>query len=84
MSIIEVNGVNHQPLVVDSIEIFPAQSYSFVLTANKAVSNYWIRSQPTQPGMYWGFVNGTNSAILRYLGASGRTNHTLRNSVAAG
>ncbi|KAJ6555361.1 laccase [Mycena vulgaris] len=69
MSIIEVDGVNHQPLVVDSIEIFPGQRYSFVLTANNPVSNYWIRSQPTQPGMYQDFVNGTNSAILRYLGA---------------
>jgi hypothetical protein len=49
------------------------QRYSFVLTANQAVSNYWIRARPISPGliqgMYQGFVNGTNSAILRYSGA---------------
>ncbi|KAJ7450358.1 laccase [Mycena latifolia] len=69
MSIIEVDGVNHQPLTVDSIELFAGQRYSVVLTANQPVSNYWIRSQPTQQGQYQGFANGTNSAILRYAGA---------------
>ncbi|KAJ6566436.1 laccase [Mycena capillaripes] len=69
MTIIEVDGVNHQPLVVDALEIFAGQRYSFVLTANQRVSNYWIRSQPTQQGQYQGFANGTNSAILRYAGA---------------
>ncbi|KAJ7142656.1 laccase [Mycena epipterygia] len=69
MTIIEVDGVNHQPLVVDSIEIFAGQRYSFVLTANQPVSNYWMRAQPTLQGQYQGFVNGTNSAILRYAGA---------------
>ncbi|KAJ7635343.1 multicopper oxidase, partial [Roridomyces roridus] len=39
MKIIEVDGVNHQPLVVDSIEIFPAQRYSFILHADRKISN---------------------------------------------
>ncbi|KAJ7728916.1 yellow laccase [Mycena metata] len=65
MTIIEVDGVNHQPLTVDSIQIFAAQRYSFVLTANAKVDNYWVRAQP----MNQGFVNATNSAILRYVGA---------------
>ncbi|KAJ7646284.1 laccase [Mycena polygramma] len=69
MTIIEVDGVNHQPLTVDSIQIFAGQRYSFVLTANQPVSNYWIRAQPTLAGSNQGFVNGTNSAILRYAGA---------------
>ncbi|KAF7368336.1 Laccase I [Mycena venus] len=69
MTIIEVDGVNHQPLTVDSIQIFAGQRYSFVLTANQPVSNYWIRAQPTLPGSNQGFVNATNSAILRYVGA---------------
>ncbi|KAJ7235142.1 Lac2 protein [Mycena haematopus] len=69
MTIIEVDGGNHQPLTVDSIQIFAGQRYSFVLNANKPVANYWIRAQPTLAGSNQGFVNATNSAILRYSGA---------------
>ncbi|KAF7358933.1 Laccase 4 [Mycena sanguinolenta] len=68
MDLIEVDGVNHQKLTVDSIQIFAGQRYSFVLNANKPVGNYWIRAQPNL-GTNLGFVNGTNSAILRYSGA---------------
>jgi FtsP/CotA-like multicopper oxidase with cupredoxin domain len=32
MTIIEVDGANHQPLVVDSIQIFVAQRYSFIVS----------------------------------------------------
>ncbi|KAJ7673360.1 laccase 2 precursor [Mycena rosella] len=46
------------------------QRYSFVLTATQIVGNYWIRALPNQDGVNVGsFVNGTNSAILRYAGA---------------
>ncbi|KAF7296307.1 Laccase I [Mycena chlorophos] len=71
MTIIEVEGVNSQPLTVDSIQIFAGQRYSFVLTANQPIGNYWMRAQPTLalPGVNMGFANGTNSAILRYVGA---------------
>ncbi|KAJ7254816.1 yellow laccase [Mycena rebaudengoi] len=69
MTIIEVDGVNHKQLTVDSIQIFAGQRYSFVLTANKKVDNYWVRAQPTLLGTNQGFVNATNSAILRYVGA---------------
>ncbi|KAJ7153972.1 laccase [Mycena crocata] len=69
MTIIEVDGVNHEPLMVDSIDIHAGQRYSFVLTADQAVSNYWARARPTLFGMYQGLENGTNSAILRYTGA---------------
>ena len=31
LTVIEVDGVNHQPLVVDEIQIFPGQRYSFVV-----------------------------------------------------
>ncbi|KAF7364191.1 Laccase I [Mycena sanguinolenta] len=67
MSIIEVDGVAHQPLTVDSIQIFAGQRYSFVLTANQKVDNYWVRAVPEIAGSNQGFVNGT--AILRYAGA---------------
>ncbi|KAJ7892586.1 laccase [Mycena olivaceomarginata] len=67
MTIIEVDGVNHQQLTVDSIQIFAGQRYSFILNATQPVSNYWVRAQPSSGNQ--GFVNGTNSAILRYVGA---------------
>ncbi|KAJ6513666.1 yellow laccase [Mycena vitilis] len=66
-TIIEVDSVNHLPLTVDSIQIFAGQRYSFVLTANKPVGNYWIRTVAN--GGVAGFDNGINSAILRYVGA---------------
>jgi iron transport multicopper oxidase len=52
--------------------ITAGQRYSFVLTANKLVSNYWIRAQPTLLKSNQGFINATNSAILRYVGAPKR------------
>jgi iron transport multicopper oxidase len=64
-TIIEVDGVNVEPLVVDSIHIFTGQRYSIVLTANQTVDNYWIRAQPADTLD----VNGINMAILRYAGA---------------
>ncbi|KAJ7730019.1 laccase [Mycena maculata] len=67
MTIIEVDGVSHQPLTVDSLQIFAAQRYSFVLTANQAVDNYWVRANPSLGNP--GFDGGINSAILRYVGA---------------
>ncbi|KAH9931998.1 laccase [Epithele typhae] len=67
MTIIEVEGVSSQPHTVDSLQIFTAQRYSFVLTADQPVDNYLIRAVSNQ-GPY-GFANGTNSAILRYRGA---------------
>ena len=32
MTIIEVDGVNHEPLPVDSLQIFTAQRYSFIVS----------------------------------------------------
>ncbi|KAF8994966.1 laccase [Cyathus striatus] len=68
LTIIEVDGINVQPLVVDSLQIFAAQRYSFVLNANQDVDNYWIRANPSAPTPQ-GFLGGINSAILRYAGA---------------
>jgi len=62
-----VDAVNVQPLVVDSIQIFSGQRYSFILNTNQPVSNYWVRAHPNVGPQ--GFKNGVNSAILRYLGA---------------
>ncbi|KAH9479110.1 fatty-acyl coenzyme A oxidase [Psilocybe cubensis] len=69
MTIIEVDGVNVKPLVVDSIQIFAGQRYSFVLNATQAQGgNYWIRAKPNLANSI-GFDGGLNSAILRYSGS---------------
>lgn len=64
-TVIEVDGISVQPLTVDSIQIFAGQRYSFVLTANQPIANYWIRANPNIGST--GFVGGLNSAILRYV-----------------
>ncbi|KAF8880224.1 Cupredoxin [Gymnopilus junonius] len=66
-TIIEVDSVNVEPLVVDSIQIFAGQRYSFILETNQTVSNYWVRAMPNAGSVT--FDGGINSAILRYFGA---------------
>ncbi|KAM5539727.1 hypothetical protein V8D89_006540 [Ganoderma adspersum] len=68
MTVIEADAVNHKPLTADSIQIFAGQRYSFVLVADQAVNNYWIRALPS--GGTTTFDGGINSAILRYDGAA--------------
>ncbi|KII87346.1 hypothetical protein PLICRDRAFT_113151 [Plicaturopsis crispa FD-325 SS-3] len=68
MTVIEVDGVNIDPIVVDEIQIFAGQRYSFVLDASADVDNYWIRANPNLGST--GFDGGINSAILRYSGAN--------------
>ncbi len=67
-TVIEVDGQNIQPLVVDSIQIFAGQRYSFILVANQQPTNYWVRALPNVGGPS-GFTSGVNSAILRYVTA---------------
>jgi iron transport multicopper oxidase len=74
-TIIEVDGNNVEPLVVDSIHIFTGQRYSIVLDANKTVDNYWIRAQPVDTTV----VDGINMAILRYSGAPSAEPRTTSN-----
>ncbi|KAF5374015.1 hypothetical protein D9615_009927 [Tricholomella constricta] len=65
MTIIKVDGVNVEPLTVDSIQILAGQRYSFVLKANQPIGNYWVRAEPNVGTT--GFAGGVNSAVLRYL-----------------
>ncbi|VDC03558.1 unnamed protein product [Peniophora sp. CBMAI 1063] len=72
MTVIEADGGSLEPLLVDSIQIFAGQRYSFVLNANQPIDNYWIRSLPNSSSENFNnenFTNGLNSAILRYKGA---------------
>ncbi|KAI0714960.1 laccase [Earliella scabrosa] len=68
MTVIEADSINTEPLTVDSIQIFAAQRYSFVLTADQSIDNYWVRANPNLGTR--GFAGGINSAILRYAGAA--------------
>ncbi|KAJ3918334.1 laccase [Lentinula edodes] len=69
LTIIEVDGINTLPHTVNFIEIYPAQRYSFVLNANRPISNYRIRALSNTGVGAHNFTNGVNSAILRYVGA---------------
>ncbi|KAF8895919.1 laccase lcc5 [Mucidula mucida] len=68
MTVIEVDSVNHEPYVVDQIQIFAGQRYSFILTADQPEDNYWIQANPSLGTT--GFDDGINSAILRYSNAA--------------
>lgn len=68
LTIIEADGENTQPLLVDSLEIFAGQRYSVVFAANQAVGNYWLRANPNARGLP-GFDGQRNLAILRYARA---------------
>ncbi|KAF8479910.1 laccase 17 [Gautieria morchelliformis] len=66
MTVIEADGIAHQPYVVDSIPILPGQRYSvIVINANQAIDNYWISAKMSDinPGF-----NGTSPtfAVLHY------------------
>ncbi|KAF4610243.1 hypothetical protein D9613_010326 [Agrocybe pediades] len=67
MTIIEVDSNNVTPVVVDSLQIFAGQRYSFILSTDQTVDNYWIRANPSTGTT--GFDGGLNSGILRYSGA---------------
>lgn len=71
LQVIEADGQSVRPVTVGSLQIFPAQRYSFVLHANQPVGNYWIRSSPTPAiaNAQGAFAGGINSGILRYQGA---------------
>ena len=61
----DVTPSRHLPLlqVVNSIQL--VSNYSFLLTANQSISNYWFRANPNV-----GFDGGLNSAILGYIGCT--------------
>jgi iron transport multicopper oxidase len=74
LTVIEVDGVNHQPLTTTSLSISAGQRYSVILNANQRIANYWIAypsrflggtTTPSNPK-----YNGTEAyGILCYQGA---------------
>ncbi|KAJ3994728.1 laccase [Lentinula boryana] len=71
LTIIEVDGVNTQPLTVNYIQLYAAQRYSIVLHANQKPDVYRVRALPTSGVGAANFTNSVNSGILRYKTAPG-------------
>ncbi|KAE9403929.1 laccase [Gymnopus androsaceus JB14] len=69
MLVIEADGIEHDPVPADGFQILVAQRYSFVLTANQSIDNYWIKVNDVAGAAKQFFDGGINSAILRYVGA---------------
>ncbi|XP_072045772.1 hephaestin-like protein [Amphiura filiformis] len=66
LTVIASDGVPIKPVVVDQIGLSSGERYDFVLTADKAVANYWFRLYTTDP-----FCSVKEEfAVLRYEGSS--------------
>ncbi|KAF9449616.1 multicopper oxidase [Macrolepiota fuliginosa MF-IS2] len=72
MTFIEADGIEHDPVEVQNVDIYAAQRVSVVLNANQPVGNYWIRAPPTggSPAGNPNFNPSLALAILRYKGAA--------------
>ncbi|KAH9963968.1 laccase [Lactifluus volemus] len=70
MTVIEVEGTNVEPLLVDSLQIFVGQRYSVVICADQPIDNYWLRANPvTAGGGNSGFNDSINVGVFHYIGA---------------
>lgn len=76
LTVIEVDGEYVQPMVVNSIQIYAGQRYSFILEANQPPDNYWLHANPD--------AGGNATAILRYTGSPSINpkNRTTPNSIS--
>ncbi|THU89661.1 laccase 3 [Dendrothele bispora CBS 962.96] len=72
---IELDGVSHDPVAAQSVDVYAAQRVSVILEANQTIGNYWIRAPP-QPGTP--AVKNLTRAILRYAGAPDEEPTTTR------
>ncbi|KAJ3568355.1 hypothetical protein NP233_g5768 [Leucocoprinus birnbaumii] len=71
LTFIEADGIEHDPVEVQNIDVYAAQRVSAILNANQPVNNYWIRAPPTggSPANNANFNASLTLAILRYRGA---------------
>ncbi|KAI0031190.1 laccase 6 [Vararia minispora EC-137] len=73
ITVIELDGTEHDPVTVQNVDVYAAQRVSVILNANQPVNNYWIRAPPTggAPGPTGNPLFNPNFtlAILRYAGA---------------
>ncbi|KAF7335566.1 Laccase protein [Mycena venus] len=77
ITVIEADGIPTQPYTVDQIAIFAGQRYSFILNADQAVGNYWIRAARTKS-----FAGRINFTILRYVDATDEHQRVCRSEHA--
>ncbi|KAJ7628126.1 putative laccase 1d precursor [Mycena polygramma] len=66
--VMELDGVEHDPMPFQNADVYAAQRLSIILHANQSVSNYWIHRVPTLLRSYAVDAN-LSLAILRYVGA---------------
>ncbi|KAJ7694533.1 Cupredoxin [Mycena rosella] len=71
LTVIETDGVATVPIEVDVITLHAGQRYSFVLTANQPVANYWINAilSGGNPSHNANLNATLGRGILRYEGA---------------
>ncbi|KAG6877109.1 laccase, multicopper oxidase, benzenediol:oxygen oxidorectuctase [Termitomyces sp. T159_Od127] len=73
ITFMEADGIEHDPVEVQNIDVYTAQRVSAILHANQPVDNYWIRAPPTGgapgPNGNPNFDPDLTRAILRYKGA---------------
>ncbi|XP_060075388.1 uncharacterized protein LOC132555065 [Ylistrum balloti] len=62
--VIASDGMDIEPVTVQSIIINPGERYDFLLSAYQSPSNYWIRAKTLELNL-----NHTAEAILHYVGA---------------
>ncbi|KAF7360966.1 Laccase 3 [Mycena sanguinolenta] len=69
--VIELDGVEHDPVAFQNADVYAAQRLSIVLNANQSIDNYWIRAPPVggNPSNNPNFNPNLTLAILRYEGA---------------
>ncbi|KAJ7121665.1 laccase 6 [Mycena epipterygia] len=69
--VMELDGVEHDPVPFQNADVYAAQRISIILHANQTVDNYWIRAPPTggSAANNPNFQANLTLAILRYVGA---------------
>ncbi|GLB43059.1 putative multicopper oxidase family protein [Lyophyllum shimeji] len=71
ITFMEADGIEHDPVTVQNVDVYAAQRVSVILNADQPVGNYWIRAPPTggSPAGNPNFDPTLTKAILRYKGA---------------
>ncbi|KAF5391088.1 hypothetical protein D9757_003138 [Collybiopsis confluens] len=73
LTVMEFDGVEHDPVTVQNVDVYAAQRISAVVEANQPVANYWMRAPPTggapAPAGNPNFNPNLTLAIVRYAGA---------------
>ncbi|KAF8893244.1 laccase [Mucidula mucida] len=71
MDAMELDGVEHDPVTVENVDVYAAQRVSVIVKADQPVGNYWMRAPLTggSPARNPNLDPNLTRAILRYAGA---------------